>query len=444
MHDVIIVGGGLAGLAAGALLAHHGVRLLVLERRPVLGGRALTVRQQGFTLNYGVHYIVGGYNAPHYRILRHIGKVQAAPLAPVDNTRLYRMRSGRLHRVPTTPATIVSTGLLSARGKWGLARAFLTLMTANPDKLWHTPIGDWLDTFTAEPTLRQFFLDLCGPLTFEAVPEALSAAHFVLAVRPQLMPKGPVAQYPVGGWGTMFDALRARIEEAGGEVRLKTQVERLAMEDGKFAGVWAGGEMLPGRAVILTLPPAELAALLQETPLPGLEPDRLAAIRPTMGVAVDLGTMGLKNDHIGALELPELNGTMGIHNLFEPSLAPPGGHIMQFLRFMTPEQMADKADVERTEAMLLGVLEKIWPDIHEKIVLRRTLIRPVVTAAAHRYDQPRPTLLRHSVPQAVGVFLAGDATASPGELSGIAGESAVISAGLAAAHLGVPFPKSIN
>ncbi len=40
MHDVLIIGGGLAGLAAAAGLAEHGIRSTLLESRKVLGGRA--------------------------------------------------------------------------------------------------------------------------------------------------------------------------------------------------------------------------------------------------------------------------------------------------------------------------------------------------------------------------------------------------------------------
>ncbi len=156
-----------------------------------------------------------------------------------------------------------------------------------------------------------------------------------------------------------------------------------------------------------------------------------------MGVAVDLGVMGLENDHIGTIELPELNGTLGIHNLFEPSLAPAGGHLFQFLRFMTPEQMADKSDVERTEPMLLDVLEGVWPGFRDRIVMRRTLVRNMLTAASHRYDQPRPALLPIEVASVRGLYLAGDATASAGELSNAAGESAVTAAGLIAKGAGL-------
>ena len=68
-------------------------------------------------------------------------------------------------------------------------------------------------------------------------------------------------------------------------------------------------------------------------------------------------------------------------------------------------------------------------------MLRRTLIRPMMTAASHRYDQPRPSLLPLHIPEIRGLFLAGDATASPGELSNCAGELALACAALVAHHL---------
>lgn len=433
--DAIIIGGGLAGLGTGALLAHQGLRVLVLERRPVLGGRALVVKQEGFTLNYGLHYIVGGKSSPHYRILERIGKLTAAPLMPVIAKKLYRMRAGKLHVVPTAPLDMITTGLLTPSGKIGLAKAALAILTANIESLWKVPVSTWLDGITQEQSLRNFFLDLCGPLTFEPKSGEVSAAHFMLTIRPFLMPKAPLAYYPVGGWIGIFEAFKARIEEAGGEVRFKAQAEKLTIEDARITGVWAHGEMLRGKAVVAAIPPNELAELLKGTSISELDPTRLKNIRPTMGVAVDLGIMGWQNEKVGTIELPEIAATLGIHNLFEPSLAPPGGHLIQFLRFMTPEQMQDNAEVERSEPMIVEILEKIWPGIREKIVLRRTLIRPMLTAASHRYDQPRPTLLPLEIPSLRGFFLAGDATASPGELSNSAGESAITCAKLVEEYL---------
>ena len=87
--------------------------------------------------------------------------------------------------------------------------------------------------------------------------------------------------------------------------------------------------------------------------------------------------------------------------------------------------------------MLLDVLEGIWPGFRDKIVMRRTLVRNVLTSASHHYDQPRPTLLPVEIKSVHGLYLAGDATASAGELSNAAGESAVTAAGLIAKRAGL-------
>ena len=53
--DVIIIGGGLAGLAAAAMLARAGRTVRLFEQSQALGGRARTKEQDGFYLNLGPH-----------------------------------------------------------------------------------------------------------------------------------------------------------------------------------------------------------------------------------------------------------------------------------------------------------------------------------------------------------------------------------------------------
>ncbi len=51
-HAVIIIGGGLSGLACGALLATKGHRPLIVEMNDAVGGRALGTKEDGFLYDY--------------------------------------------------------------------------------------------------------------------------------------------------------------------------------------------------------------------------------------------------------------------------------------------------------------------------------------------------------------------------------------------------------
>ena len=60
MTDVIVVGGGFAGLSAATALAERGVPVLVLEARPTLGGRATAFTDPGTgeRVDNGQHVLV--------------------------------------------------------------------------------------------------------------------------------------------------------------------------------------------------------------------------------------------------------------------------------------------------------------------------------------------------------------------------------------------------
>jgi zeta-carotene desaturase len=61
--DAIVIGGGFAGFSAATALAEHGAKVLVLEARPGLGGRAtaFTDPETGERVDNGQHILMGCY-----------------------------------------------------------------------------------------------------------------------------------------------------------------------------------------------------------------------------------------------------------------------------------------------------------------------------------------------------------------------------------------------
>jgi hydroxysqualene dehydroxylase len=72
--DVIVIGAGVAGLSAATALAESGARVLVLEARPGLGGRATAFRdpETGERVDNGQHILMGCYDET-FVFLRRVG-----------------------------------------------------------------------------------------------------------------------------------------------------------------------------------------------------------------------------------------------------------------------------------------------------------------------------------------------------------------------------------
>ena len=73
-YDVIVIGGGLGGLTAGAKLAREGKKVLLIEQHTVPGGCATTFKRKGFLVEAGLHEMDGlDPQDPKMEIFRELG-----------------------------------------------------------------------------------------------------------------------------------------------------------------------------------------------------------------------------------------------------------------------------------------------------------------------------------------------------------------------------------
>lgn len=274
--NVIVVGGGLAGLAAATELVDAGARVTLLEARARLGGATWSSRRDGMQVDNGQHVFLRCCHA--YRgFLRRLGvedrvvlqrRLAVPVLAPGG-----RCAWLRRHPLPA-PAHLAPSLLryahLSWRDRLRAAHAVRRLGALDPrdPAVDQRRLGDWLtQEFGDQGELEAFFELLVRPTLNVPVRHAgLGPAAFVF--REGLLERAESGDV---GWARVpLSSLHAEpagalLAGAGVRVHLRSPIDLLECAAQDRPGVRVGGERLQADAVVLATTHEEAAELLPDS-----------------------------------------------------------------------------------------------------------------------------------------------------------------------------------
>ncbi len=267
MQHVIVIGAGLAGLAAAHELRRAGLRVTVLERGPQAGGRVCTELIDGMPIEAGANFLASFYTRT-YALLRELGL--ADELRPIPG-RAAILRDGQLHRMWPNPR-VVLTGLLPLRSKLALGGFPASLLRRHGQLDVHAfHKAHALDTCSvaeyARRELNEEVLEylLQPPLSgiFYWTPEHTSLAMLFVVLRAGLSLHGMQLATLRRGLGALPQALAE-----GLDLWLDAPVERVTREpDGRYlVGVRSGGvyRLLWADAVVCATTASAVPALLPQ------------------------------------------------------------------------------------------------------------------------------------------------------------------------------------
>jgi len=313
-HDVIFVGAGHNGLVAASVLAKAGLKTLVLERRSIVGGAAVTEElYPGFRCSTLAHVA-----QPAAAVLRELRLAEhGLKLIQPDPWLWVPCVDGRslvLSRDPVTSAASIAPFSAADARAYPEFRATLTrvttflaeLMAGTPPDVEHSSRADLWTLLRIGRRLRglgkkdAYRLLRWGPMPaadfvsewFESEPlrAALAAPGiFGTAFGPrsagstavlllQMVTDDGVPKLVKGGLGGLTLALASAARAAGAEIRTNAEVARIDVQDGRATGVGlANGEQLRADAVVSNADPRRTLLGLIDTV--HLEPEFINRLR---------------------------------------------------------------------------------------------------------------------------------------------------------------------
>lgn len=421
-YDVAVVGAGLGGLSAAALLARAGRRVIVVERNKAPGGYAQAFRRGPYTFDPAIH--ATGEVEFLSNLLRFAGVEDRVEFLPVDT--LFGMVYPDLRMTLPFGLEPVTEALASRfpDEKAGIRRllALRDQIFLEASQLPHQlglrdldAAAERFPTFfryrsaTVQEAVAEHLVDprlqslIASMWPYLGTPPSRASFLFFSQILGTLI-EG--TYYVRGSFQTLVDAFVAAIEAQGGEVILDCEVTGIAVEDGAVRGLeLADGHSVSASTVVSNADATHtLKKLVGEDHLPKPYVSKLDRLMPALSAfsiytatTMDLAALGAAHetfvfrhwDHdesYGDIMAGRPGGMwISAPSMVDPSLAPPGEHTVVLTTLARFDAADWHAEADRFADLLLDELDWVFPGFRATM----TLLVPATPRTFQRYAGTR-------------------------------------------------------
>ena len=412
-YDVVVIGSGIGGISAAAMLAKAGKEVLVVDQAPGVGGYARSFRRDGYRFDPAIHWFGQGHpDALPAAYLEYLGVGDRVRFMQVDPAYQaifpddLEVEAGtdlesyiELHQ-SLFPAEADAIGRF-----FNLCRQLHKEAHELPPRLGLDNLDEAAQRFpelfgrlrsTVADALDEHFEDerlkgvasVCWPY-MGSPPSRLSFVTFSTVL--SVLLEG--AFHCEGGFQAIPDALAEAYVREGGELLLDRSVTRILVEQGRAAGVEleGGTHVRAGSVVSNADATATFEEMVGEEHLPASFMKRLRRMKPSLSAVVVFAGTDLNLRERGAHEIfrprhydPEAvyediqavrpGGVWGaIPTLIDPSLAPRGEHTLT-ISALAPYDIGKpwEGEAERYTELMLDDFEGVFPGLKDSITFLET------------------------------------------------------------------------
>lgn len=417
-YDVVVVGGGVAGLTSGALLAKAGKKTLVLEQHHKPGGYAQSFSRHGFHFDSSVHFTGGCVpmdnerKAIIHKTLDLLGVADLCAFKRLDPF-VRIIAPGFVFDVPSGLDAFTEALISISPGEEKQIRRLVRLCVTIDSQIRRMPENADLFSLLAMPFLfpqacihgnrklcdvldetfkSQSLKTVLGLIGF-CFATPYSYISFALWTHLVVSFIDERACYCMGTFQNFANALMTGMKNHRGTIALKRAVKRIVVHENRIAGVVLDNDDFIETGTVISN--ADLLKTYTDLIGPHKRSEKLLRklrdMRPSMsamGVYIetdfDMKTLPLAHENV-LLSSPDLGRwsrdlegddpgslILSIPTLSDPVLAPEGRHCMMLLKFMPYRKDMDSGQKQDYCGKMVDTIIKRFPDLQAHILYRET------------------------------------------------------------------------
>ncbi|MEM4258507.1 MAG: NAD(P)-binding protein [Candidatus Thermoplasmatota archaeon] len=440
-YSIGIIGAGIGGLTAGALLSRQGHKVTIFEKEPIIGGRALSFQPEncklenyqqllsrfhmniyssnpdlatlfssdltkGYTLDLGYHAIGGG-------VLSNINSVLATLDDHIDTL---ESNVGFIHEQG------YDFPFLSRYEKIKILPKILRLLLASEKtmkKLDSVPMTETIKKY-GKGSMKLILEIFSRSITTVNNLDRISTGEMFRSQKNLIKGSKPVG-YPKKGLSTINNKLATAIQKNGGEIKTNTQVDQIIFQNQKAIALQANNQTYPFDIIVSNILVQELPCLIKRDVFPQHYLSSLQKLTGTASLCayhslkkIDEKLLGKTFHFIERNIGVDGNDAVGMIDFMaaspESQLSPPNQYLIQSYIICTPEETKNT----QTLALLKRLLEKninhLIPNYQDHLNWELFPVVAHLDGVAKTIDNQKPEI-QTPIPN---FYLIGDCVKAPG------------------------------